>query len=60
VGRSRFREKINHSDKLNDRDYQSNLEHNIKVDIKAVVCEDVDWIRVAQDRVQLVASGSFR
>jgi hypothetical protein len=25
---------------------------NIKMDLKRIMCEDVDWIRLAQDRVQ--------
>jgi hypothetical protein len=26
--------------------------HNIKMNLKEIVCEDVDWTHVAQDRVQ--------
>jgi hypothetical protein len=32
----------------------SRLKENIKIDLREIRCEDVDWIQLAQDRVQFL------
>jgi hypothetical protein len=41
------------SEKLNGRDYMGRhrhrWKHNIKINLRETVCEDVDWIHLAHD-----------
>jgi hypothetical protein len=33
-------------------EYRLRWEDNIKIDLKEIECRDVDWIHVAQDRIE--------